>query len=194
MALRVNFFLIADEFPVKAGETIIAGQPVSLVATTNTFDNVANAVEAVLADGNTQVVVGIAGDTKDNAGVSASASPFTSSVVIGANGQTRPTQNRISDLGDETAASGMLTVYHNGGTFATDQYVAAPAAGWATPLATIYAGTGANKGKLTTDTPASTATPVGKVISVGALQSGVPGTDVNGSMTLGNYLTFILSV
>jgi hypothetical protein len=33
-------------------------------------------------------------------------------------------QNRVSDMFDETKASGKMTVYHSGGEFATDQFAA----------------------------------------------------------------------
>jgi hypothetical protein len=60
----------------------------------------------------------------------------------------------------------------------------------------LYCGTGANAGKLQNAGIAATGTIVGIVTKVpGAYDSGVPGIDVeSGSITLGNYMEFILKL
>lgn len=177
MALIPKFHLIPESFPVKAGEEIIAGQFVAL-------DPVANDGSVLLADGNVaaNVVLGVAGDTK---------STSTCGLPFVGGGTGAGFQNRVSDSFDETKASGEITVYHAGGSFATNMYDTALTY---TVGDSLYVGTGANKGKLTNVNPGSSPV-VGQVEKVpGAYDSGVPGVDVNGSITLGNYMEFKLRI
>lgn len=168
MALVEKFHVVAAERPVAALQTIKEGQIVSL----NTLGQV-----VLQGYGSANYVpYGIAGDTKST---TASAMP----------GIASGWQNRVSDYFDETKASGKMTVYHSGGEFATDQFVYANV-GSATPYAALYAFNGLfNAG---TDTQSS-----GVVAyltqAAGAYPSGVPGTDVNGDMSLGgdNTNTYI---
>jgi len=178
MALIPKFHLIPESFPVKAGEEIISGMVVAL-------DAVANNGQVVVADNasySTNVYVGVAGDTK---------STSTSGLPFVGGGTGAGFQNRVSDSFDETQASGEITVYHSGGTFATNMYVDSTY----TVGENLYCGTGATAGKLQNGAIAATGTIVAIVTKVpGAYDSGVPGVDVNGSITLGNYMEFILKL
>jgi hypothetical protein len=179
MALIPKFHLIPESFPVKAAEEIIAGMVVAL-------DAVANNGQVVVADQGAlaNVYVGLAGDTKSATG--------TSGLPFVGGGTGAGFQNRVSDNFDETKASGLITVYHSGGTFATNMYVT----GTYTVGDNLYVGTTVNKGKLgNTMAVGAVGAVVGIVTKVpGAYDSGVPGIDVNGSITLGNYMEFILKI
>jgi len=169
MALIELFHVVADHMPVKAGQEIIEGDFVKIDSSTGSL---------VICDTAGEKPYGIAGDTKST---SASGLPATSNSSQGA------FVNRVSDSFDETKASGKLTVYHSGGRFATNRYGTVAS----TPGASLYVN---STGKLTT-TAAGANFVVGTLLtSPGAYDSGVPGIDVNGSLTLGNYLEFKLEV
>lgn len=172
MAIKAIFHLLADEYAVKSGETILQGQFVAL-------DSDGLVVKAT----SSTAVIGIAGDTKST---STASSLYTADVVINPSGDTRKTVNRISDMYDETAASGKMTVYHSGGTFATDMVESDIVN--ATPGDPLYVSA---NGKLQHTSSGSV---VATFVSYGPLESGIVGTDVNGSMSLGNYATFILKI
>lgn len=134
--------------------------------------------------------IGIAGDSL---ATDQGYSPYAADLVVSSTGATRSTSNRVSDFFDETKGSGKMTVYHSGGEFLTDQYAAGQS--W-TIGGTLYVGTGAssNKGLLSSDNTNS-ATVVGRLITgPDDYPSGVPGTDVAGSITLGTYVRFKLSL
>lgn len=191
MALKTIFHVVANEFNVDATTgTIAAGMIVNFDANGN----------IIPADAVGHMPVGVAGDTKRQATGLNNVS--SAAVVIGANGaQTANTQNRVSDSYNETLASGMITVYTGGGEFWTDQYSTVTTAGaalnWeigAALCADIGAGT-TTAGQIT-NSPAG-----GKVWYVGtltgvpqALPSGVPGTDIQGSISFGTYIRFILNI
>lgn len=135
-------------------------------------------------------VFGVAGDTKST---SASAMP----------GIYAGWQNRASDYFDETKASGKLTVYHSGGEFATDQYVAGSLAAANIGHYLIadeatgtlkYGGTNLHT-LLNANTPA-----IAQLTgAAGVYPSGIPGVDINGDMALkgdntNQYITFKLLV
>lgn len=159
MALVEKFFVVASEHPVdsNATHTIKEGQVVMINSSR----------EIVLFDnGASSIVLGIAGDTKS---ASASAMP----------GIADGWQNRVNDGFNETGASGLMTVYENGGEFATDQYEDAVLV--ALPGVYLY---GSALGKLTT-TPSANSTPIAVLTrAAGPYPSGVPGTDINGDMAL----------
>ena len=129
--------------------------------------------------GASDVVFGVAGDTKSD---SASGMP----------GVYDGWQNRASDSFDETGASAMMTVYHDGGEFATDQYESDLAS--ATVGAYLYA---SDNGKLQA---AEQGIAIGILTrAAGAYPSGVPGTDVNGDLALrgdnsNQYIAFKLLI
>jgi len=167
MALVEKFFVVASEHPVGTSD-IKEGQVVKL--------NSSRMIVPYDGDG---VVLGIAGDTKST---SASAMP----------GVYPGWQNRVPDGFDETKASGLMTVYENGGEFATDQYEDDVLT--ALPGVNLYA---SSNGKLQ-------ATSSGNAIAVltraaGPYISGVPGIDINGDMALrgehsNQYIEFKLLV
>jgi hypothetical protein len=129
--------------------------------------------EVVPFDGS-GVILGVAGDTK-------------SSSASGMPGVSTGWQNRVSDMYNETAASRQMTVYSGGGEFATDQFESDVES--ANPGVKLY---GSANGKLT-------AVSSGDAVAVltqaaGMYPSGVPGTDINGDISLGNYIEFKLLV
>jgi hypothetical protein len=179
MALIPVQHVIADNFPVDPDWTfatdIIMGMAITLDAD--------GYVDFVAAAGN--MIVGLAGDTLSDG---TAGTPYAADLTIGADGAgTRSTQNRVADMYDETLASGKMTVYHGGGRFMTDQYTAGNTF---TVGAALYAAT---NGEISTT--AGTGNIIGMVAAVpGAYPSGVPGTDVDGSISLGTYLDVILRV
>ena len=183
MALIPVFHVIPDEYEVDPDwtntEAIIAGQWVAL-------ETVSGSVYATRADGSTDRVIGVSGDTMSN---TTAGTAYAADVVVNSAGGTRSTQNRVSDYFNETMASGKLTVYHSGGKFHTDQYSTTVtfAAGEA-----LYADA---NGDLT-NADAGNAQIIGTCTQgVHAEPSGVPGTDTtDGSLSLGNYVTFILDI
>jgi hypothetical protein len=123
--------------------------------------------------------------------------------VIGANGGSVAwTQNRASDNYNETLASGKITVY-SGGEFYTDQYALENDAGTvadytnADPLyATSDASTNADleSGLFTPDSTGSKEVVAIVLSGPSPLASGVPGVDLQGAMSFGNYLHFVMRV
>jgi hypothetical protein len=113
---------------------------------------------------------GIAGDTKADNG---SSMP----------GVEAGWQNRASDYFDETKASGKITVYNGGGQFYTDQYNSSDLAGAVgTPLYST-------SGLLHTTDAGSQQIVAYLLAAPGQVQSGVPGTDVDGDIALGSERT-----
>ena len=169
MALIEQFHVVADHYPVASGEEIIEGMLVALNSSG----------EVVVADGGSgETVLGLAGDTKST---SVSGLPTTNDSSQGA------FVNRVSDTFDETKASGRMTVYHSGGKFASNQFTA----GSYSVGDNLYA---AADGTLT-----NVASTSGQVVAIctkvdGPFDSGVPGLDINGSLTLGNFIEFKLVV
>lgn len=148
MALIPKFFVIATEHPIAHDEaTIKMGQLVVM--------NAAGTVELYAGAG---VILGVAGDTNSS---TASSMP----------GIYEGWQNRVSDGFNETKASGLMTVYQNGGEFATDQFESDVHA--ADVGAYLYASTNGNLQA----TPANTAIAV-LTKAPGPYPSGVPGVDV----------------
>ena len=166
MALIEIFHVVANEFPVDpATSEIKEGMLVALTS----------AGVRRVTTGDAGKVVGIAGDTKST---SASAMP----------GIYPGWQNRVSDYFDETKASGKLTVYHGGGAFATDQYVAGNVdASKIGEYLVADETTGKLKyggANLHTLLNANTPAIAQLTGAAGAYPSGVPGTDLNGDMAL----------
>lgn len=176
MALIPRFHVVADELPVDSSAEIIMGSFVKL-------DADGNVVQATGAG--SEYAYGVAGDTKS---ASTAGIPSTNDAVLGAAGTSQSFVNRASDgLTDETKASAKITIYHSGGKFATDQY---DTTGTYTPGAALYVGA---SGKLQTS-DAGSGQVVARVVSEGAYPSGVPGVDVDGDITLGDYLVFKLVI
>ena len=179
MALIEIYHVVADMLPTNPDFTtdIVEGECVRLAGDgTVTPCTVAG-----------EIVYGVAGDTQS---ATQSARPYSDDIIMGANGAlNRRTENRVSDLFNETGASGLCTVYTSGGKFATDQYATARADNL-NPMTSVFTDANAQL----TDV-AGAGNRVGTVVaSPAAYPSGVPGTDVDGSMALGTYLIFKLSV
>jgi len=188
MGLIEIYHVVADQLEVDpdfASDTI-EGMVVGLTTSG------AKTVAAPSATGGTTNAYGLAGDTQSS---STAGTPYSADLVIGANGpvtnpvaRTRTSSNRVSDMFDETLASGLITVYTGGGKFATDQY---DSTATYTPGAAVQVS--ATPGIVTTGGGGAT---LGVVVDAPkAFPSGVPGTDsTDGSLSLGNFLTFKLTV
>lgn len=183
MALIVEYHVVADMYPVS-DTPITAGMIVSL----NAAGQAVPAPTTLNATGNT--ALGIAGDSSLDAQGQTTA--YSDTVRLGADGAgTRWTENRVSDFYDETTASQKITVYNGGGKFwiSSDLF---DGDGTVTPgLALGISGTTAGEwedaGSQTTDQIIG--------ISTGPVQqypSGVPGTDIDGHITLGDYIPVVL--
>jgi hypothetical protein len=189
MALIEQYHVVADHFPVSPTATnIISGMFVML-------DSNGNVTQAT--GGASTRAIGIAGDTKST---SLSGIPDTNTSWLGLSDTQQAFVNRVSDSFDETKASGRMTVYHSGGKFASDMYDATQTY---VPGQALYVGT-ANAGDLDavtgatgvlTNQASANSQIVATVVQVpGPYESGVPGVDINGSMTLGNYILFKLEL
>lgn len=181
MALIEIYHVIADMYPLDPDWL---GTPEILEGTLMTLDA---AGFATTCDGTTDRCIGIAGDTSSNA---TSGTPYAASLIINGAGATRQTENRVSDFFNETLASGKITIYHSGGTFATDLFETGVEVD--APPHLLYASA---NGYLQ-DADAGNGQIVGTMTAaVQAWDSGVPGTDTaHGSMSLGDYVTFKLEV
>ena len=173
MALIPIYHVVADNYVVDPGTAEIKeGMFVAI--------NGANGVRRVDATTGVGNVLGVAGDTKST---SESTMPGVGSGW----------QNRVSDSFDETKASGKLTVYHSGGKFATDQFIATNMdASHLGQFLAVDATTGCLT--LTGGGATKTASTVAQLTrQAGLYPSGVPGTDlenlaytdVNGDLALG---------
>ena len=172
MALIVEQHVVANSYPVGTTD-INAGMLVSMV----------NDGTVIPAGADSTTVIGIAGDSALT--TEGQTTAYSAEVVIGATdsdtARTRWTSNRVSDMFDETLASGKMTVYHGGGKFwISDDLITGELAIDAGELLEAETGghwaTGATAGEV-----------VG--VCVGRAQqypSGVPGTDTpDGSIALG---------
>ena len=166
MALIERYHVVAAERTVATGETIKEGQIVSLNSSGEVILQKAN------AGNHEEVPYGIAGDTKST---SASAMP---GVGMGVPSGSTGWQNRVSDYYNETKASGKMTVYHSGGEFATDQFVANVSS--AVAGAALYAVSGV----LDTVNTQSSGVVARLIKGAGTYPSGVPGVDLNGDQAL----------
>ena len=184
MALKEIYHTVASVLPIDAdvAAAIPAGRLVTLDA----------AFLVTLPTAAGDVPIGIAGDTRRQA--QAANNPESANVIMGSyqtttTGSTRWTQNRVADNYNETSASSEMTVYHGAGEFWTDQYDPDITTwGAAAPLYDLFAG--ANAGMWTT-----TASTYVSGVLLGdpqALPSGVPGTDVQGSISFGTYIHLAL--
>jgi len=180
MALIPVQHVVAMNIPVDpdwdftTNGTIEAGELVELDA--NGY------VQAVDTAGNRPI--GIAGDNLMNAG---GGTPYSAELVIGASGTgTKSTENRVSDAFNETLSSGQMTVYQGGGVFQSDQFADLNYV----PAQLLYAAAG---GAITNVAGAGIVAGV-CLAAPSAYPSGVPGTDVSGSLSLGNYIKIMLTI
>lgn len=191
MALVEIFHVIADHYATDPNwsSAIIQGM---LVRLTQSGDNV------FVAPATQTSVIGLAGDTQSN---DTAGTKYSARLVIGASGNVasptaklRPTSNRVSDMFNETLASGRMTVYTSGGKFGTDQYETQNGGSPITYAVNDVLYASAN-GKFT-NVNGGSALPVAKVVKVPSVYpNGVPGTETpDGSMALGTFLTFKLTL
>jgi hypothetical protein len=181
MALIPVYHVVADMFPVDPTwdddtNPIVSGKLVKLDSD--------GYVQPLTVAGNR--CIGIAGDNLASTGPN---TPYARSLVIGANGaQQASTQNRVSDGFNESLASGLMTVYRSGGRFLTDQYNNAQAYVIGNPLYST------NAGKITSVSAGSAFVVAILATNPGEFPSGVPGTDVAQSISLGVYVDILLQV
>jgi hypothetical protein len=173
MALVEIFHVVADQYDVSSSADITEGMVV--------MQNSSGEIIAATGGASTRAL-GVAGDTKSSApGLPA----------VSADAGVNDFVNRVSDpFVNETAASGKMTVYHAGGTFATDQYDTGVtfAVGEA-----LYS----NASGALTNVSSANSQVVGTVVAVpGPFPSGVPGTDtgLNGDISLGTFIQFKLEL
>jgi len=188
MALIEEYHVTADMYPVDpdTNPAVTEGQVVTLNAAGN----------CILAS--TGWVLGIAGDsTAQETEAGELNTAYAADLVVSASGAVRRTENRVSDVFNETLSSSKITVYNNGGKFHTDQYETRNEANSAVQAYAVGAALYASaNGKLTADTALVAQDIVGRcVVAPRDYPSGVPGTDTaDGSLSLGTYLTFHLRV
>lgn len=169
MALIVEYHVVADMYPVGATD-IKAGMLVQF----------SNGV-IIPSSGESAAIIGIAGDSKLSPDAQTTA--YSAEVTIGVAGSKRFTSNRVSDFYDETSASQKITVYNGGGKFWVSEDLI-------TAVGDLNAGTlmiGAANGLWNDATDNLSGTVVGVCCGEPALYpSGVPGTDVAGSIFIDN--------
>ena len=215
MALVEVFHLVASELPINPSATPDIPQGSVVVLDANGLVSVA---AATITGANTTVnnPIGLAGDSRSQGTTSytpesgsalnthtdddgdgliedvalanwGDVDASAGALVMGAWGeQERFTQNRIADNYNEVFSSGKMTVYHGGGEFWTDQYDPDVTTwGAAQILDNLFAG--ANAGMWTNNTLATYNSGV-CLAEPQALPSGVPGTDVQGSISWGTYI------
>jgi hypothetical protein len=179
MALIPVYHVVPSYYPVDPAHDAVAS-PIIM------GEFIAIASTGYVAKASDTNAIGIAGDT---IATDQGYTPYAADIVISGGGATRSTSNRVSDYFDETRGSGKMTVYHSGGEFWTDRYVTT--ANW-------HAGDvcySSTAGKLTTAAVDANSIKVGRVISGPSdYPSGVPGTDIQGSMALGQYVHFKLDL
>jgi hypothetical protein len=169
MALVELYHVVADFYDVNSAADVVEGM----------FLQQNSSGELILATGGAGTkALGVAGDTKSTA-------PGMPKV----NGSSDNFVNRVSDpFVNESSASGKMTVYHSGGKFATDQYDDGVSY---TVGDDLFVG---SDGKLTSASSANSQVVATVVAVPGPFDSGVPGTTVNGSLSLGTYLVFKLEI
>lgn len=181
MSLIEIYHVVADMYPVDPDWTnqIIEGHFVMLDA---------NGLIHLSTGAANTVTIGVAGDTLSNTtpGTPFSNWPF-GSLVVGSKGSPWGTVNRVSDFMNETVASGLMTVYHSGGRFASNVYdVVNYVVGQA-----LYTN---DHGHLTNIASVNAQVVATVVATPAAWPSGVPGTDIDQSISLGDYIDFKLEI
>lgn len=176
MALIEVQHVVADMYAVDSTTNpgIIEGRVVALNADS----------EAVLCDTSSRPI-GLAGDSSDT---STGQTEYAADLVLSPNGATRSTSNRVSDFFNESLGSGKITVYNSGGRFLTDQYNTSDSF---TPGDALFSDA---NGRLTTVDTGSQVQVAVCIAPPRDYPSGVPGTDIDGSITLGSFMPVILSI
>ena len=185
MALAVDHFVNTTNLKVNPADKdkIVAG--VFLTIKNDGLVTVAAAADPI---------VGVAGGSGGDAtGVKQNLSE--DNLVVSGSGAKRPTTNRIYENRDETTASGEVTVYFNGGQFATDVFETrneadnADLAAYA-PGDKLYV---SKNGKLSKDVALKANGVVAVALTgVADYPSGIPGTDVDNDISFGKFITYQL--
>jgi len=167
-----SYYPVDPDYNIAGSGEIKMGMLVGLDA--NGFVKIASATDAL----------GVAGDSLAN---SSGYTPYSADLIISGSGATRGTSNRVSDFFNETSGSGMMTVYHSGGEFWTDQYTSITGAPGSALESTAA-------GLLTT----GATTPVGRLLEAPQdYPSGVPSVgsgSVDQSLSLGSFVRFKLDL
>ena len=193
MALIEVYHTIASNFLVNSNTAAITeGMGVTLVAS-----DAASTVKR--KSGASEICIGIAGDSKASSGPN---KPYGASVVVSGTGTVVATQNRVSDMFNETSASGRVTVYTGIGEFYTDQWdTSVPTGQWQVG-GDLYV----NSSGTLTPTSSGNGNQVGRLLaSMSPYPSGVPGgfddpnslTDnnsIDGSTSLGSFIHFMMNI
>lgn len=189
MAIIVEQHVVADQYEV-GDTTITAGMAVQLDSDGKAERNTDAA----------NLCIGLAGDSKLT--TEGQTTAYGAQVYIGvqdpspdATHNTRWTANRVSDFYNETLASGKITVYNGGGKFWISEDI------WDSTSVTVgqVVLPSSTAGKLQAGSW-SDGKVIGKIVGIAQkVASGVPGTDIDGSMSLnaGTYnewIPIILSV
>jgi len=180
MALIPYQHVVADELPVSSGE-ILMGSFVGLDVDGNVV-----ALELGANTAGALIPLGLAGDTKSSSQASL---PTTNGALVHSAVDKTAFVNRVSDMFDETKASGLMTVYYAGGKFATNiysdqdistvEFAPGDMIHWDLAAGLNTAGTGVL---------------IASVLAAGDVASGVPGTDIDGDISLGGYVTVKLAI
>ncbi len=183
MALIPVYFTISGQYLIdnSSGTAIAPGTLLTLTADANNEATVAKSSA-------TTMVIGVAADGFRTELLNPPASGYAGDIITGAYGNTTTrSTNRINDLYRDTAGSGKMTVYSGVGTFRTTEYDSNQTYTLGEKLYSTATG------KFTNDDGGGNV--VGFVTGLpSAFPNGVPGTDVDGSMSLGTYLTFNLTL
>jgi len=185
MAIIPVYHVVASYYTVH-DNAVTAGMLARLV--TN-----ADAPEATFATGGIATrTIGIFGDTFST---TTAGTAYAANVIVNGVGATRSTQNRVADMFNETLASNRITVYHSGGEFYTDQFVTTDNFTIGAPLFPDALGLFTITASAELAATATGGRRVGTLIEIpGPYQSGVPGVDVRGSMTLGTFIRVKLDI
>jgi hypothetical protein len=180
MSLIPLHHVVADELPVSDNEMLM-GSFVGL-------DVDGNVVPLVLGSNTAGALIplGIAGDTKSDSQASL---PSTNGALIHSQTTQTPFVNRVSDMFDETKAAGLMTVYYSGGKFATNIY-----SDQDTLTADFAPGDLIHWDVAAGLNTSATGTLIASVLAHGEYGSGVPGTDIDGDISLGEYVTVKLAI
>lgn len=184
MLIPVHHIVASSSFPVLQTETMEPGYLVALSGTSVSLPGSQEQTGGL-------VVKCVATDTGD-----ADENPIGLAADKNRAAEAEEWQNRVSDMGQETAASGMLTVYHGGGEFWVDIDAATGESGEVqTPGGTVirgvvdptavvtvgsflrrHAGGAAESGRMDDATPTNFGDPVAVVVSPSQeLETGIPG-------------------
>lgn len=181
MALIEELHVLADMFPINPATNPMFIQGWHAMLDANGFAMPATGAANTYA-------IGICADRTDNTGIDGRA--YAADLVINAAGSTLRTQNRVSDFYNEALSSGKVTVYHGGGRFSTDQFLATDT--FLTTTTVTGCRLYVDATHVVTNIAAANVQVVGRVlVPPREYPSGVPGTDTaDGSITLGVFLTF----